>query len=104
MAKFKIEWSLEARLDLIDILDFYIELNGTNTYSIKLHSKIKRGIKLLSNNPYLGIPTEFDSIRAFVTGDYQVIYEMFDQLILVIMIWDCRRDPANKIIDQRKSH
>jgi hypothetical protein len=36
-----------------------------------------------------------------VTGDYQIIYEIFDQMILIIMIWDCRRDPGDKIIDQR---
>ena len=27
MAKYKIEWSIEARLDLIDILEYYIERN-----------------------------------------------------------------------------
>ncbi len=31
MAKFKIEWSIEARLDLLDILEFYINQNGTTT-------------------------------------------------------------------------
>jgi len=24
MAKFKVEWSIEARLDLLDILNFYV--------------------------------------------------------------------------------
>jgi len=27
MVKFKIEWSIEARLDLLDILDFYVSRN-----------------------------------------------------------------------------
>jgi plasmid stabilization system protein ParE len=31
MAKYKIDWSIEARLDLIDILDFYIKQNDTAT-------------------------------------------------------------------------
>ncbi|PIQ34993.1 MAG: addiction module toxin RelE [Bacteroidetes bacterium CG18_big_fil_WC_8_21_14_2_50_41_14] len=101
MVKFKIDWSIEARLDLIDILDFYIKRNKSNSYSIKLNTKINRSIKLLSNNPFLGIPTDFDSVGALITGDYQIIYEIFDQLILIIMIWDCRRDPEDKIIDQR---
>lgn len=101
MVKFKIDWSLEAKLDLIDILDYYIKRNKSNLYSIKLNAKINKTIKLLSKNPFLGIPTDYDSVRALITGDYQIIYEIFDQLILIIMIWDCRRDPEDKIIDQR---
>ena len=102
MVRFKIEWSIEARLDLIDILDFYIKRNKSNAYSIKLNAKINKSIKLLTKNPFLGTPTDYDSVRALITGDYQIIYEIFDQLILIIMIWDCRRNPEDKVIDQRK--
>ena len=102
MVKFKIEWSIDAKLDLIDILKYYIERNKSTSYSIKLNSKINKSLKLLSKNPFLGIPTDYDSVRALITGEYQIIYEIFDQLILVIMIWDCRRDPNNKMIGQRK--
>jgi plasmid stabilization system protein ParE len=101
MVKYKIVWSIEARLDLIDILDFYIKRNKSNIYSIKLNAKINKSIKLLSKNPFLGLPTDFDSVRAIITGDYQIIYEVFDQIILIVMIWDCRRNPEDKVIDQR---
>ncbi len=42
MVTFKIDWSVEARLDLIDILDFYIKHNKSNVYSSKLHAKLIR--------------------------------------------------------------
>jgi toxin YoeB len=101
MVKFKINWSLEARLDLIDILEYYLNRNKSATYSKKLNAKINRSVNLLSKNPSLGTRTNFYTVRALVTGDYQIIYELFDQMILIIMIWDCRRDPGDKIIDQR---
>jgi toxin YoeB len=101
MAKFKIEWSVEARSDLIDILDFYIKRNKSNVYSIKLNAEINGSIQLLGANPFLGTPTTFDSVRALITGHYQIIYEIFDHLILIIMIWDCRRNSEDKVIDQR---
>ena len=101
MVKFKIDWSLEARLDLRDILEFYIKQNGTASYSIKLNSEINNSLKLISKNPFIGIPSDYDSVRALTKGDYQIIYEIFDQLILIIMIWDCRRDPEDKVIDRR---
>ena len=101
MAQRKIVWSKEARSDLYDILDFYIKRNKTATYSKKLNAKINKSILLLSQNPSLGTITDFDSVRAHVTGDYQIIYEIFNQLILIIMVWDCRRNPEDKRIGQR---
>jgi toxin YoeB len=101
MAKYKIEWSIEARLDLIDILEYYIERNKSVVYSNKLNSKIKRSLKLIAQNPLIGIKSEIESVRALITGDYQIIYETIDNLIVVLIIWDCRRDPEDKIIDLR---
>jgi plasmid stabilization system protein ParE len=101
MAKYKIEWSIEARLDLIDILDYYIKRNKSAAYSKKLNSRINRGIKLINRNPLIGLQSDLESVRAFITGDYQIIYEILDRMILIVMIWDCRRDPEDKIIDHR---
>ena len=101
MAKYKIDWSIEARLDLIDILEYYRLRNKSSQYSKKLNSKINRSIKLITKNPLIGLQTQISSVRAFITGDYQLIYEIFDDIIMIIMIWDCRRDPEDKILDQR---
>jgi hypothetical protein len=49
MVTFKIEWSVEAKLDLSDILEFYINRNGNSIYCKKLYSRINRRIKILSN-------------------------------------------------------
>jgi len=70
MVKLKIDWSVEARLDLIDILDYYIKRNKSNIYSTKLNAKINKSIKLISKNPFLGIPTDYVSVRALITGEY----------------------------------
>ncbi len=102
MVKYKIEWSIEARLDLIDILDFYYKRNGNTTYSRKLNSKINKSISLVSRNPLAGKHTELDSVRALITGDYQIIYEIIEKTILVVMVWDCRRNPEDKIIPNQK--
>jgi len=101
MAKFKIEWSIEARLDLLDILDFYITRNKSAAYSKKLYSKIHKSTRLIAKQPYIGTQTGIETVRALITGDYQIIYEILDYKIFISMIWDCRRDPEDKIIDSR---
>ncbi|MCF8359520.1 MAG: type II toxin-antitoxin system RelE/ParE family toxin [Prolixibacteraceae bacterium] len=101
MAKYKIKWSTDARVDLFDILDFYIHRNKSVKYSKKLNAEINKSIKLIARNPFIGIKTDFDSVRVLITGDYQIIYEIFDQLLLIIMIWDCRQNPDDKRIGKR---
>lgn len=98
MAKYKVRWSSEARLDLIDILQFYNERNGNNRYSRSLYSRLIKSIRLISKNPYLGVKTEIKTIRALVTGNYHIIYEISGSEIVIVIIWDCRRDPGDKII------
>ena len=102
MVKYKVEWSIEARLDLLDILDFYFQRNGNATYSRKINSKINKSISLISRNPFSGIQTEMNSVRAIITGDYQIIYEIIEKTILIVMVWDCRRNPEDKIIPNQK--
>lgn len=101
MVKYKVEWSIEARLDLIDILEFYIINNKSVLYSNKLNSKINKSLKLITKNPLIGLQSQIDSVRVLITGDFQIIYEILDNQIIIIMIWDCRRDPGDKILDQR---
>jgi len=96
MVKFKVEWSIEARLDLIDILEFYLKRNKSSVYSRKLNTQINKGISLLAKNPYIGVQTDFPDVRALIIGDYQVIYEIADKVILIVMVWDSRRNPEDK--------
>lgn len=101
MVKRKIEWLAEAKFDLKDILDFYIERNGSAVYSKKLYSRLSNSIQLLAKNPFLGIKTDFDNVRSLIKDDYQIIYEIFERKILILIIWDCRRNPDDIRIGQR---
>lgn len=101
MVKRKIEWLAEAQLDLKDILDFYIERNGSSLYSKKLNSRFANSIQLLEKNPFIGVKTDFDNVRILIKDDYQIIYEIFDSSILILIVWDCRRNPEDKKIGQR---
>jgi len=101
MVKYKVEWSIEARLDLLDILDFYSQRNGNTVYSKKLFLKINKSIGLIIRHPSIGLQTNIESVRALVTGDYQLIYEMAENSILIVMVWDCNQDPLKKLLSSR---
>ena len=61
MVRYKVKWSIEARLDLLDILDFYSQRNGNAVYSKKLYSKINKSIVLIIRNPSIGLQTNIES-------------------------------------------
>lgn len=101
MAKLKVEWSVQAKTDLLDVLAFYVQRNGSATYSKKLNAKINKSINYIAKNPKLGIQTDYKSVRSLMTDEYQIIYEIFDQLILIVMVWDCRRNPDERQLQTR---
>ncbi len=63
MVKYKIEWSIDAKLDLIDILQFYIDRNGSSAYSRKLNNKINKVVSKLIKYPYLGLKTNWNLLE-----------------------------------------
>ncbi|MEI7594717.1 MAG: type II toxin-antitoxin system RelE/ParE family toxin [Bacteroidota bacterium] len=101
MVKYKVSWSVEAEIDLTGILEFYLQRNKSATYSKKLYAKIKKAVSSISKNPNLGIETDIDTVRALITGDYQIIYEIIADNIVISMLWDCRRNPDDKKIGKR---
>ena len=95
MAKRKIVWSSKAKFDLFQILEYFYIRNGSKTYSVKLNSKIRRAVRLLSNHPFLGLQSDVENVRALVEGDYAIFYQVDSETIRITAIWDCRQNPDN---------
>ena len=93
MAKRKIIWSKRALFELKEILEYFIVRNGSKTYSLKLHSNFKKSIRLLADYPDLGFQTDFGKIRVLFHGIYEIFYEVTNDAVLIISIWDTRQDP-----------
>jgi plasmid stabilization system protein ParE len=99
MAK-RIIWSSLASEIFSSILLYYYQRNGNKVYSRKLNSRVKKTILLLSNYPYLGKPTEINSVRELLEVDLKIIYQIKDHEIVILLIWDVRQNPENLNINQ----
>ncbi|MBF9255138.1 type II toxin-antitoxin system RelE/ParE family toxin [Pontibacter sp. 172403-2] len=93
MAKKRIVWSKEARLDFKATLEFYNERNGSSTYSRKLADEIVNIIEKLQINNFLGSKTSEPQVRVLVKGTFSIFYELKEEEILILVIWDTRRNP-----------
>ena len=100
MAK-KIKWSPEAVADRIQILDYWFERTGNKRYSRKLDKAFREVVTMLSRLPEIGRKVENREERYFVKGNYLIFYQIRDDSIEILHIWDGRRNPDDlKFSDQ----
>ena len=89
----QIIWTLEAKSNKKEILLYWNNRNKSKAYSKKLNLLFKEAIRLISDFPEIGRPTNIENVRIKVVKDYLIIYETTPVCIYVLTIFDGRRDP-----------
>ena len=68
--------------------------NKSNIYSKKLNGLFKEAVRLISDYPEIGKPTDDKNTRIKIVRDYLIIYEVDEEdRILILTIWDSRQNP-----------
>ena len=93
MARREVIWTKVSEIQLQEILEFFTNRNKSGEYSRKLYKKFKAELKSVSKNPELGIKTKLDLIRGLIIEDYIIFYEILEDRIIVLKVWDCRQNP-----------
>lgn len=78
MAK-EVIWSPLAKRKRKEILEYWIEHNKSNTYSLKLNELFKQAEHLISERPNIGKPTSDKYVRFKIVRDYLIFYEQVDE-------------------------
>jgi plasmid stabilization system protein ParE len=76
-------WSLKAHHDRKQILDYWRARNKSNTYSEKLNSLFKEAIRIITDFPKIGKPTDIENVRIKIVRDYFIFYEEGEQYIYI---------------------
>ena len=92
MAKRKIVWTQKANEERREILAYWIERTQSKAYSIKLNNLIRESLQLTALYPEMGRKTTFENVRVKVIRDYLLFYEANDTSLVVLTIWDGRRN------------
>jgi len=92
MAK-QIIWSLRAINDRKEILQYWRLHNQSTAYSKKLNALFKKAVSLIANHPGIGRKTDFENVPVKLVRDYLIFYEETESQILILTIWDNRRNP-----------
>src|SRR5690606_12830171 len=91
MAKRKIVWTEKANLERKEILEYWINRNKSKSFSVKLNRLIINDLMILSLSPF-GKKAKIENVRVRIVRDYLIFYEILKEEILVLTVWDGRRD------------
>jgi addiction module RelE/StbE family toxin len=89
----RIRWSKEAKNNFVSIKKYWDKRNSSNQYSKSLFLNITTNLENVVLFPDIGLKTNNIAIRYLVVENYLVFYHIREIEILVIKIWDSRRNP-----------
>jgi toxin YoeB len=89
---YQIVWTEKANIERLNILQFWIENNKSNTFSLKLNRLLIAAIRDLAKRPNIGRKTEFEHVRVKIIREYLIFYEVVKRDLVILSIWDGRRD------------
>jgi plasmid stabilization system protein ParE len=98
MAK-RVIWSFRARNDRQTILEHWHDRNGNKDYSSKLAEGFRETIRYIAEHNYIGVATDEKNVRIAVCERYLIFYEIKEESVEVLTVWDSRRDPQNLTLD-----
>ncbi len=97
MVKKEIIWSELAKLQFKAILEYYVERNGNENYSLKLVDEVEDVLNTLSKSELIGRLTSNKYTRVIPMKVYLIFYEINENKIEIVSFWDNRQD-----IERRK--
>ncbi|NOY96587.1 MAG: type II toxin-antitoxin system RelE/ParE family toxin [Chlorobi bacterium] len=93
MAK-QVVWTITARRQRQDILEYWSKRNGNKKYSQKISRIIRGRIKYIVKFNYIGKETDFQNIRVTAAGYFSIFYQIKSDQIVVVCFWDNRQNPG----------
>jgi toxin YoeB len=86
-------WTVEAQKDRQEIFEYWNNRNKSKQYSRKLNTIFIENLKLICMYPQLGIKTNIANVYKRTVKDYHFIYLELPSKIILLYIWDSRRNP-----------
>jgi toxin YoeB len=89
----EIVWTLRAKKELFEILEYWNERNGTSSYSLKLNNLILVNLQKLIKQPKIGKVTNIENVRVQRVDKYYLYYEMEVNDLYVLSVRHVKRNP-----------
>ena len=95
MVKRRLIWSKNSIKERNEIFDYWNNRNKSKKFSQKLYHRFIKSIEPLKDNPEIGILNNKHHFRYILVKEYLIFYDYNDAEIIILKIWDGRRNPEN---------
>lgn len=95
MVKRRIIWTKSVQSERKEILMYWFNRTQSKTYSKKLNKLFSERVKLLSEHPKIGRLSSDGIARITIIRDYLIFYEFTKTELIILSIWDTKRDEKN---------
>ena len=92
----RILWADRAVQERHAILEFYRKRNGSARYSQELLRHFRNNLRLAADLELMGKPTDVAGVHCLFVVDYSIFYTTHEEDLLVLSLWDNRRDPNTR--------
>ncbi|AZI39892.1 type II toxin-antitoxin system RelE/ParE family toxin [Epilithonimonas vandammei] len=82
----KIVWTLKAKKELVEILQYWIDRNKSNAFSLKLNSLIEAQLYLILEQPKIGRKTDIPNVYIKIIHKYLLYYEFVNGILYILTI------------------
>ena len=89
----RLVWSVLAQKQKKEIFDYWNKRNKSKIYSRKLNKLFNKESEMLLFYPNIGYETNFENVRIKLIIDYRLVYQIKENEIRILTIWDTRRNP-----------
>lgn len=90
----KITLTSTAEKNRYSIISYYAENVSSKTASL-IFNELERAFKTISLYPYSGKSINKKGHRIFILKPYGIVYKNTDDGVLILHIWDTRRNPKD---------
>lgn len=88
----EIIWTFRAKIELIEILNYWLIRNQSNTFSKKLNNLIISQLNLIIEYPKIGRKTDIPNVYVKVIKDYLLYYEFIGSDLYILTIRHGKKD------------
>jgi len=82
----QIVWTIKAKNDLTEILQYWNNRNKSKSFSLKLNSLIFEQLNLLKEFPLIGRKTDIQNVFVKVIHNYLLYYEIIENTLYILTI------------------
>ncbi|MTI19799.1 type II toxin-antitoxin system RelE/ParE family toxin [Fulvivirga sp. RKSG066] len=99
----QVVWTQTAASQRRSILEYWINRNKSNNYSIKILRLSNDKTKVIAQNPKLFRLADFPDTHMAAMGHFSIFYKFNAKEVIITAFWDNRQDPKKLLKELYKS-